>query len=122
MSGFIYLASPYSHPEMSVRVERFMAAQAFCVWAFKNNYPIYSPIVHWHHIAAQYELDYKAEYWLVQNEATLEAASQVWALAIPGWKESNGVRLELLAAEQRKVPIRIVTPLEGGEYSLEFSE
>lgn len=109
MPGFIYLASPYSHPEMSVRVERFMAAQALCVYSAKLNISIFSPIVHWHHIAAMHDLPFTAEFWKFQNDPMIYACEGLCVLNIEDWQKSVGVSVELELANKLNKPILMAT-------------
>ncbi len=119
MSGFIYLASPYSHPEMSVRVDRFMAAQNFCVWAYDRKWAVFSPIVHWHHLACQYDLPFDAEHWQPQNDAMLAAAQCIYVLTIPGWKKSKGVAQEVRDAIALGKNIYHASIMSPGVYAVE---
>lgn len=107
MSGFIYLASPYSHPEMRVRVERFMAAQQAVIEAFRDKIAMFSPIVHWHHLACQYDLPFEYEYWQAQNDPMVLAAESLVVLGIDGWNTSRGVAHEIELAQYAGKPVTI---------------
>ena len=111
--SFMYLAQPYSHPELAVRVERFIEARKFLVWAFQERFPVFSPIVHWHQIAIQYELPYDAKAYQAQNTGMLTKASTIGILTIPGWRESIGLRQELESAAFQGLPCFCVSPISG---------
>lgn len=98
-NNYVYLASPYSHPMLSVRVARFMEAQKAVVFFFHQDIAIYSPIVHWHNISVNHELPMELEHWKVQNDAMLLSCNVVAFLHIKGLHESKGVRYEYKRAE-----------------------
>lgn len=110
MTGhFDYLASPYTHPERKVVIDRFLAARNYLIWAFAADQPTYSPIVHWHHIASSEALPSEFEHWLVQDDAMVKSARQILVLDIPGWKESRGVTHEIAVGLSLSLPIYLAT-------------
>lgn len=111
-SGFTYLASPYSHPELAVRVERFMAAQKIVRTAFHDFVSIFSPIVHWHNIAIIHNLPFEYEYWQAQNDPMIGACKMVAVLGIPGWKDSRGVGHEIDLAHELGKPVYLYLPTD----------
>lgn len=106
MKSYIYLASPYSHPDLHVRVDRYVQAKLACVRAHKLHVPIFSPIVHWHPIAVATE-DFPTDFesFKVQNDALLGAAGAMLVLGIKGWEESSGVRYEMDFAKDSSIPV-----------------
>lgn len=91
----IYLASPYSHPERSMRNFRYLRARLVVGHFIKMDLPIYSPIVHCHHISTESDLPYNADFWLKYNENFLRLAEALWILQLPDWNISVGVTYEL---------------------------
>lgn len=104
MTGYTYLASPYSAPTLQIRVSRFMVAQDATIWMLKTGKPVYCPIQVWHHIKELKGLDQSYEYFKRQNDAMLYGAKRIAVLCIPGWKESKGIQYELKVA--RKLDMR----------------
>ena len=49
--GFIYIASPYSHPDKAVMQERYEDVLGYVGHALGNGLIVYSPIVHHHEVA-----------------------------------------------------------------------
>lgn len=104
-SGYAYLASPYSHPTMRTRVERYMEAADFVAWAFRQEIPIFSPIVHWHQVALANEFPTDFAPYKVQNDAMLYASCAMVILCIDGWQESHGIEYEIEKAKEWGRPI-----------------
>ena len=116
--SYIYLASPYSHPDHMLRARRWTAAIDACAWiANVKEMAVYSSIAHWHKVAVRHRLPGHSDYWTRQNEALLIPAAAVWILTIDGWKTSVGVAAEMAFANFQSKPILYLQPLEKrGEY------
>src|SRR6187399_883558 len=98
MKGFVFLASPYSHPLSEVRQSRFEAAERACVNYFNRGGTLYSPIVHWHSLAVKYNLPPNFEAWARMNDPLIEQCRAVHVLEIDGWLTSAGVQHEIEVA------------------------
>lgn len=90
----IYLAAPYSHPNEAVREERYLDTCRFLVSHAREGCFLYSPIVHWHHIAVHWKLPTDWPFWERQCLPMLEKADELWVLCLPGWLNSKGVTAE----------------------------
>jgi uncharacterized protein DUF1937 len=95
MKTFIYISSPYSHPDRNVREHRYHRALAYTAKLLQAQQWCYSPIVHCHNIAKMYNLPTDAEFWKDYNAHMMDAASHFHVLTISGWKESLGVQWEM---------------------------
>lgn len=115
---FLYLASPYSHPDPDVRQQRWLTASHAAAWlmtgggdAIDNTgapYVVYSPIAMGHPVSvmgAHCGLGHGFDDWRQSNWAFLDAASFYIALQIEGWERSVGMREELAYARMRGLPI-----------------
>ncbi len=114
--GLVYLASPYSHPNESVRNARFDAAVDCCGWLLKNHPTklIYSPIAYSHQIALRCALPTDWRFWSRLDTFFLTRCSEVWVLAIEGFSQSRGIAAEREIAENLHLPVRFVTgPFPG---------
>ena len=109
MPGFIYLASPYSHPSPHVRKQRYEAALHFAENYILMGQPVFSPIVYGYPMESAIGTDYKS--WKSLNDAMLYAASRFWVLTLPGWEESRGVAYEInrWRNRQMKPPVQYVS-------------
>jgi hypothetical protein len=101
----IYIASPYSHPDASVREARYRAACEKAAAMLRDGLRVYSPIVHSHPLALL-GLPGDWAFWAEQNAAMLERASSVVVLTLDGWEESRGIAAEVEIARALHLPIR----------------
>ncbi len=117
----VYLASPYTNADKAVEEQRFIAATKACGWLM-NNHPeiqmFYSPIAHTHPIAQVCTLPGVWQFWATADECILSRCSEIWVLAIDGWKKSTGVTAEIKIAQRLGLGVRYVLPLEDGCYAV----
>lgn len=96
MPGFIYLASPYSHPDPAVRDMRYMRVRDIAArLILERDQPVYSPIAHCHDMCAAAKAPFTYEAWREQDEAMIRPAEEVWVAMLPGWRESAGIKAEV---------------------------
>lgn len=95
-----YLACPYSHPDRSVRVSRFEAANRATAALMDRGLVVFSPISHTHPVAEQCELPKGWDFWEQFDRAYLSVCHSIYVLCIDGWRESVGVTAELKIAEE----------------------
>ncbi len=93
--SFIYLASPYSHPNATVRHERFTSALRCAANLYRAGKTVFSPIVHYHPIHLSHDMPTDHGFWKPHNENMLRAASGLYVLDIDGWQDSEGTRHEV---------------------------
>ncbi len=105
MSGYIYLASPYSHLNPDVRVKRFETACEVAGMLMKRGLVVFSPIAHSHSIEQFFDKIEPGEFWMKQDIPLLRHADKLMVLCIPGWKESKGVKQEIQFAQQAGIDI-----------------
>ena len=104
--GYIYLASPYSHPSPMIRHSRFQAALAAAARLMADGHIVFSPIAHSHPIEAMCFAEPKpGTFWKAQDEPLLRAASRLIVLQIDGWQESKGIQWEMEVAREIQIPI-----------------
>ena len=96
----IYLASPYSDPDIFIREQRFQQACKFAGFLMRQGLHVYSPIAHSHPIAKLCNLPGDNEWWWEFNRPMIEMSDQMFVLTTPGWKESKGILQELEFAFQ----------------------
>lgn len=108
MSGFIYLASPYSSPDAKVREDRCRRAQDVAAYCFRYGLAVYSPIAHWHPIAQFIEIPTDAAAHQKQNDIFMAASAGIAVLVMPGWEQSLGVQYEIQWAHENGIETRFV--------------
>ena len=112
MSRLLYLASPYSHPDPSVKDQRFREACRVAGNMMKRGDVVFAPIPHSHSIEQCFS-DGKAEggeFWLRQDFAVLRHCAELVVLMLPGWDASKGVAAEIDFANTINLPIRYIDP------------
>lgn len=105
----IYLASPYSHPDESVRHVRYESVVEYAARAWKEGHIVFSPIAHSHPIAL-HGLAGTWEQWSEFDSAIIGACAELWVLMLDGWEDSEGVEAEVGIAERLGLPVRWVQP------------
>lgn len=90
----IYLATPYSDSNPTVREERYHQAVEFAALMANQNVPCYVPIAFWHPISEQYGIPGDAEFWRIQDHDCLALASELWIITMEGWHRSKGITME----------------------------
>jgi len=108
--SYIYLASPYSHPNPMVQEFRYLAAMDCTRQLLQNHRWVYSPIVHCHVLAHNHGMPTDAEFWRDYNEAMISTATELVILGLPDWEKSTGVRFERTHAIALGIPTSLIIP------------
>ena len=110
MSEFVYLASPYTHAEESVREDRYRAVVKKAAELMEQGYSVFSPIAHTHEIGLLLRRPVDHDFWMLQDVAILRHCAKVSVLMLPGWMESKGVAQEIRLARDMNIPVEYVEP------------
>lgn len=107
---FIYLASPYSHQDASVREQRFWKACEKAAQYATKGIAVFSPIAHTHHMADFMPEEKRMDFdlWMKLDLPILKDASEIHVLCLDGWRSSRGVGREIEYANQLGIPIKHV--------------
>lgn len=107
--AYIYVASPYSHPDPVVVQRRYDMVCYYVAHAIPQGHTLFSPILHCHYLSRQYShLGTDAKSWLGYNKIMQRYAASTLVLMIPGWQESIGVQGEIEYATHINQPIEYV--------------
>lgn len=110
-AGFIYIASPYTHPDRAKEEHRYQQVMWYVLGLLKNKNWCYSPILHCHELTKRFQLPGDAQYWLDYNYAMLRAAKQLHVLCLPGWNQSLGVAGEIAFwRNAMEKPVQFIEP------------
>lgn len=104
----IYLASPHSHADESIMVNRFYAAMKATAKLLNDGYFVYSPIVHCHEMAQKFGLPNGYEFWKNFDEHVLGLCDTMYVLRIDGWDSSRGIANEIGFATRNQIPIHYI--------------
>ena len=111
-AGYMYLASPYSHPDPFVRESRYLWTMKEMTMMLKEGVAVYSPIVHCHELAKIADLPRTADFWRTYNFIMLGAAETVGMLMLPGWEDSVGMKEECEEGTLKGIRIMYIEPKE----------
>lgn len=105
----IYLASPYSHPEVTIREQRFRDACRAAAQLLASGLTVFSPIVHGHPLV-DHGLPTDWSFWKRFDRDHLVRCDEVVVLMLDGWQESVGVAAEIQIAGELGKPVRYLAP------------
>jgi hypothetical protein len=106
--SYIYIASPYSHPDPEVREWRFRSVCWYAGECLARGEDVFSPIAHTHPIAENHDLPAGWDFWKKIDTTMLRMARELRVLKLPGWEESVGVKEECVLATLLNLPITYV--------------
>jgi hypothetical protein len=101
----LYLGQPYSSPDKAIMSFRYRAALGICAELVKKGEFVFSPIVHWHNVAASHYLPTGHEFWLNLDLHFLERCDGLLVAKLPGWENSIGLAREMDFAVGHSIPI-----------------
>ena len=99
---YIYLASPFSHPEPQVRKERVAAIVKITASLIAEGHIVFSPVAYTAEI--QKDGDPPAG-WYHFTIRQLAACTHLWVVKMDGWEKSEGIKKEIAFAMGRGMPI-----------------
>lgn len=118
MPGYIYLASPYSHPDPAVREMRYVVVRDIASrLILDRREPCFSPIAHGHDMTTAGKADYHYDAWKHQDEAMIAGAQELWVVMMPGWDRSAGIASELAFAASLGKPVKYMEPETGNLFN-----
>ena len=101
MPKVIYLACPYSNNPQ----KRFEEVSEETVRLLKEGYIIFSPIVHCHPLAVEFNLRGDFDFWETYDRSMIDHCDIVCVLKLEGWEKSVGTQAEIKIAEEMKKPV-----------------
>jgi hypothetical protein len=105
----IYLASPYWHDDPDIRAIRARENADAAARLAVRGFFVFAPVVHGHAIA---ELDpfhdIQTVYWIEHGLDMLERCDAMWVLGLVGWRQSEGVAGEVLAARALDMDVHLL--------------
>lgn len=110
----IYLASPYSHPDIDTMHRRYELACAAAGVLMLRGFNVFAPIAHSNRIGQLIGKSVDHAFWLRQDFAILGLCDQMTVLMLEGWKESTGVQAEIAYCKERNMPINYLFPQDLG--------
>ena len=118
--AYMYLASPYTDPDIAVMEQRYLAAMKATHWCLTHSIQVFSPIVHCHEMAIKYIMPRDFDFWREYDQAMIAPCSGLLILDIEGWTSSKGVTSEINLAIRLGKSISHLIPEKGGTYVINF--
>lgn len=110
MSGFWYLATPYSKYADGIEAA-FVEAAKQTALLIRAGVRVYSPICHTHPAAIHGGIDpLDHGIWLPADEPFVRAARGLLVCKLTGWKDSYGVSVEIRAFRKAGKPVIYMEP------------
>ena len=104
----IYLASPFTHGDPTIRQQRFEAVCRAAAALICRGQTVFSPIAHSVAIC-RYGVPLDWEFWQRHDRRYLEACDEVAVLMLDGWRESVGVQAEITIARELGKPVTFLS-------------
>lgn len=107
-SKLVYLASPYSHPDSDVKLQRYKLTTKLSatIMQIYEDVLIFNPITHTHNIAVLGGFSGGWERWAEFDLRIIDACDELWVHTMVGWQESIGVSAEIEYARKIDIPVR----------------
>jgi hypothetical protein len=103
--SYLYLASPYTHPDPAVRQWRYEAVRDFAAFLCRKRQWIFCPIMHSHDMTINHQMPYEFEFWDDWNKSLIYPSGGVIVFQIDGWDISRGIKSEIEYAVQLGKPL-----------------
>ncbi|KKN74528.1 hypothetical protein LCGC14_0389450 [marine sediment metagenome] len=120
MLSYIYLASPYSHKNPSVRQLRHNFAAVAVAALMRKQAIVFSPILHDHDLAQRCMLPTNFPFWQKHSQVFIYHSAEVYILCINGVAKSEGVAAERRYAEDEGIPVRYIEFNDLGKLEVKF--
>lgn len=108
--SYIYIASPYSHPDYRRMIKRYEEVRAYTSECLKSGEVVYSPINDNHPIAAHHDMPTDWAFWARVDKTFIRNASKLRVYMMDGWDKSVGLKAEVEYAKELGMEIEYVQP------------
>lgn len=107
---FIYLASPYTHPDKDVETQRYERITKIAAdLTVQHGHCFFLPIVTSHQmVLVDSRLKGSFDNWRDIDLCALDHSDELWVVKMPYWKDSTGVQAEIAYAKEAGIPIRFL--------------
>jgi hypothetical protein len=103
--SYLYLASPYTHPNPLMRQFRYEAVRDFAAHLTLQRTWVFCPIMHSHDMCLNHKFPYEFEFWHDWNCSMVYQSSGVIVFQIEGWNTSRGLKAEIEYAQSIGRPV-----------------
>jgi|LakMenEpi03Aug12_release.lakeMendotaPanAssembly.Ray.scaffolds.fasta_scaffold1268224_2 hypothetical protein len=101
----IYLASPYSHPDDSVREENYNKIAKLAAKMVSEGHVVMSPIAYGHNLLPLCKMPSDWLFWKNFCLTFLDKCEEIIVYKMEGWENSTGVKEEIEFAKSKGIKI-----------------
>jgi hypothetical protein len=105
MQQLIYLASPYSNPDKSIREENFRKVSRIAAHLVSQGNVVVSPITYGHTLLEFKEMPGDWQFWSNFCSVILYKCDKLIVYKMEGWDKSKGVEEEISIARDHGIPV-----------------
>ena len=113
MSTYIYIASPYSHKDYRVMIDRYRKVRTYVAECLNEGEVVYSPINDNHPISDHHQLPGDWEFWKKVDTAFIRGSDKLRVYMMDGWDKSVGVSAEIEYAKSIGKAVEYVSPSQS---------
>jgi len=108
----IYIASPYTHADKEVMVQRFMDVSRYAAELTARRKCCFCPISHSHPwtLFPEHDVPHDWDFWEKLDEPFMEICDEIHVLMLDGWDASRGVANEIRHFLIRCKPVVYIDP------------
>lgn len=107
-SKLIYLASPYNHPDDSIRESNFQFVSKLAAKLCSEGKVVFSPITYGHTLLNFVDMPKDWEFWKNFCLSFLKHSDEIIIFKLPGWELSRGVSAEINYAIENNIKITYI--------------
>lgn len=101
----IYLMSPYTASAAHERASRSRKCGEAIINLANSGIKCFSPVFYGHSLEDKFRLNLPYEHWIDFGLQMLTKCDRAWVYTLPGWRESNGMRVEVEMAIKLEIPL-----------------
>ena len=121
--SMIYLATPYTDTDPTVRLRRYNLATQIAAALMLDGQHVFSPITHCHPMMKYQDLPPDYDYWEQYDNWFLSSCSELLIVPSIGWENSTGVTAEIEMARSMGIPVNLAgLSVKGGKMTISRTE
>ena len=108
IKSIVYLASPYTHKDDSIREERYRKISQIAADLNKEGILAFSPITYCHTLLEYAEMPTNWSFWQSFCISFLQHCDELWVYKMEGWDRSQGIAEEIKFAEKNGILVKYI--------------
>jgi hypothetical protein len=108
MSKIIYLASPYSNYDKSIRELRYLQITEYAAQQIAKGHLVFSPITYGHVLSEFVDLPTDFEFWETFCIGFLSKCEEMHVIKLDKWDLSEGIKQEILYCVANNIKIKYI--------------